>query len=133
MKITINDERKISAIQKEFNDAFPYLKLEFFAKPHTKGGASSKKLIKSNSKTLGECRTIHKRGHVSIIPSMTVYELEQEFQDRYGLTLQVFRKSGRSWLETTATDGWMLSKQNSEGEALSNLKYDDRPSAIDRG
>lgn len=119
MKITINDKRKIFAIQEEFSQAFPYLKLEFFAKPHTVGGGSAKKFIKHNSKTLGECRTVHNKGHMSITPQMTVAELEQRFSDVYGLGVQVFRKSGKVWLETTVTDGWTLEAQNSQGEALS--------------
>ena len=122
MQIPINDDRKINTIQKEFNDTFPYLKLEFFSKPHTKGGASPKKLMKSSSKTLSECRTLHTKGHISIVAEMTVGELEQQFKDRYGLSVQVFRKSGRSWLETSSTDAWTLQKQNSEGEALNDLK-----------
>lgn len=120
MKITINDQRKIFAIQEEFNQVFPYLKLEFFAKPHTVGGGSAKKLIKHNSKTLGECRTLHNNGHMTIVPQMTVADLEQRFSDVYGLAVQVFRKSGKVWLETTVTDAWTLEEQNRQGEALSN-------------
>ena len=126
MEIIINDHRKIKAIQEEFSTMFPYLKIEFFAKPHTKGGGSSKKLMKSNSKTLGQCRVIHTKGHISIVPTMSVGDLEEMFRDRYGLSAQVFRKSGRSWLETTATDNWSLEKQNAEGESISkfNIKYE---------
>jgi hypothetical protein len=119
MKITINDRRKIFAIQEDFNTMFPYLKLEFFAKPHKPGGASPKKLMKSSSKTLGECRTIHKKGTLTITPNMTVTELEQSFADTYGLSVQIFRKSGKVWLETTITDGWSLEEQNRQGEELS--------------
>ena len=122
MKITINDNRKISAIQEEFNTEFPYLKIEFFSKPHKQGGASPKKLIKHANKTLGECRTIHSKGHISITPKMTVVELEQRFGDVYGLGVQVFIKSGKVWLETTVTDGWTLEEQNSQGESLSKVK-----------
>ena len=122
MKITINDKRKIFAIQKDFNEAFPYLKLEFFAKPHTVGGASPKKLMSTNTKTLGECRTIHNTGKITITPEMTVAELEQHFGDVYGLSVQVFRKSGNALLETTVTDKWSLEQQNRQGEELSNLK-----------
>lgn len=122
MKITINDRRKIFAIQEDFNTMFPYLKLEFFAKPHKVGGASPKKLMKNSSKTLGECRTIHKRGTITITPMMTVTELEQNFADTFGLSTQVFRKSGKVWLETTVTDAWTLEEQNKQGEALSNKK-----------
>jgi len=120
MKITINDKRRIFAIQQAFTKSFPYLKLEFFAKPHKAGGASSKKLIRHDDKTLGECRTIHNSGSISITGSMTVTELEQRFADVYGLSVQVFRKSGKMWLETTVTDGWTLDQQNREGESLSS-------------
>ncbi len=122
MKININDNRKIFAIQEEFNTLFPYLKIEFFSKPHKVGGASAKKLIKHNSKTLGECRTVHNNGEITITPSLTVSDLEQRFQDVYGLNVQVFRKSGKVWLETTVTDGWSLDEQNKQGEALSIIK-----------
>jgi len=92
MKITINDHRKIFAIQEEFNTVFPYLKLEFFSKPHNPGGASAKKFVKHSSKTLGECRTIHSNGKITITPNMTVTDLEQSFGDVYGL--------GKSYLRT---------------------------------
>ncbi|MEW6468758.1 MAG: hypothetical protein AB1458_07525 [Bacteroidota bacterium] len=118
MKITINDHRKIFAIQKEFNELFPYLKLEFFARPHKTGGASSKKMMKHSAKTLGQCRVIHNKGVLSISGNMTVADLEQSFRDIYGLSVQVFRRSGRVWLETTKTDGWTLEEQNRHGQEL---------------
>jgi hypothetical protein len=119
MKISINDHRKIHAIQDEFNQVFPYLKIEFFSKPHVSGGQSSKKMMTSSSKTLGECRTVHNKGSITISPELTVDELEQRFMDVYGLSIQVFRKSGKVWLETTITDGWTLEKQNEQGKELS--------------
>jgi hypothetical protein len=121
MKITINDKRKIFAIQEEFNIAFPFLRIEFFSKPHKPGAGSSKKFIKHSSKTLGECRTIHNAGSITISENMTVTELEQRFGDVYGLGVQVFRKSGNVWLETTVTDGWTLKEQNDQGESLSKV------------
>lgn len=119
MKITINDHRKIFAIQEEFHEAFPYLKLEFFSKPHKAGGTASKKIIKHESKTLGECRTVHNKGKITITPNMTVADLEQNFSNVYGLGVQVLRESGKVWLEATVTDGWTLEEQNRQGEALS--------------
>jgi len=119
MQIIINDHRKIFAVQEEFNNLFPYLKIEFFAKAHKTGAPSSKKIIKHHSKTLGECRTIHNKGTFTISPNMTVAELEQNFSDVYGLSVQVFRKSGKFWLETSITDNWPLQKQNKQGEELS--------------
>jgi len=118
MKITINDHRKIYAIQEEFNKLFPYLKLEFFSKSNTSQGCSSAKKIKHSSKTIAECRTIHNNGSLELTPAMTVTDLEQRFNDVYGIHTQVLRKSGNVWLETSVTDGWTLEEQNSQGESL---------------
>lgn len=121
MKITINDRRRIHAIQADFTKQFPYLKIEFFAKPHKVGKGSPKKMMEVNAKTLGECRTIHDTGTITIVPQMTVADLEQNFKDVYGLSVQVFRKSGKVWLETTVTDNWTLEEQNRQGESLSSI------------
>lgn len=119
MLIQIADNKKIYTIQEDFHQMFPYLKLEFFSKPHQAGEPSLKKQMKDNNKTLQQCRTVHNEGAITITPGMTVAELEQQFQTLYGLSVQVFRKSGKVWLETTVTDSWTLHEQNSQGEALS--------------
>jgi hypothetical protein len=123
MTIQINDHRKIVAIQKEFSNLLPYLKIEFFSKSHKSGTPSSKKTMKDASETIGQCRVVHNKGALSITPSMTVTELEQNFRDIYGLSVQVFRKSGNVWLQSTATDTWTLEEQNLQGEALSKRLF----------
>ena len=121
MKISINDSRKIRQLQEQFHANFPYLKIEFFSRSHKPGAGTSPHLIRSAERTIGECRTGTKKGNLSISPDMTVAELEQKFRELYGLNVQVFRKSGKVWLETTITDGWTLDQQNRQGEALSSL------------
>ena len=118
MKIKISSDRKIFEIQEEFNTAFPYLKLEFFKKTHNSGENSPKKWMELSSKSLSEFKSVQD-GALEIEPNMTVAFIEQEFKDKYGLGVQVFRKSGKVWLETTFTDGWTLEEQNNQGEALS--------------
>jgi hypothetical protein len=118
MKIAINDERRIFAVQYEFNKMFPYLKLEFFGKSNKSGGAPSKKEIHHPSKTLGESRTLHNAGEVTITAYMTVGELEQTLRDVYDLSTEVFRKSGKAWLETSATEDWTLERQNKVGAEM---------------
>jgi hypothetical protein len=60
-----------------------------------------------------------KEATINIPSSITVHELEKLFQQDLGLYIQVFRKSGKVWLETTATDNWSLFKQNVEGQEWS--------------
>ncbi len=127
MTITVNDKKKIFEIQKEFNDLFPYLQIQFFTKPHKPGGLSPKNQMVDTQKSLGGCRTIHNKGSIIISPIQSVKTLEQSFQNVFGLSVQVFRKSGKAWLETNVTDDWTLEEQNKEGQALSRIVKKDRP------
>lgn len=127
MKITINDQRSISLIQEEFNRVFPYLKLEFYSEMHKTEEGSSRRFLKKNSLLLGEFRTNHTSNEAELHPTMKVSELEELFKTTYGLGVQVFRKSGKSWLETIHTDSWTLEEQNKEGEELSKGIEPEKP------
>lgn len=112
----ITDDKKISEIQAEFRKKFPYLKLEFYALPHTEGEISANSAHIDADKTVGEVRTIHNDGELSINGNLKVSTLEGNFRDIYGLNVQVFRRSRKIWLQTTATDEWTLTEQNTLGE-----------------
>jgi hypothetical protein len=119
--ITVNANNPILKIQEEFNHAFPYLKIEFLFTA-TKEGSMTRYYVHSHQKTLRECRTVHSIEKLVITATMTVADLEHYFNQIYGLRIQLFRKSGKLWLETTVTDGWTLEEQNGQGEALSKNK-----------
>ena len=120
MNIHISDDVTIKGIQKEFSALFPYLKLEFFSRPHQTGKGSEKKYMKTEDALLKDFRLVHSEGDLVIEGDMTVSNLEDLFKNHFGLYVQVFRRSGKLWLETTATDSWTLSVQNEQGAELSN-------------
>ncbi len=119
MKITISDDRKIFAIQEEFNVIFPSLKLEFFSKASKVGGVPSKEIV-NKSKTLGECRTIHNKGSITITPNMLVSELEENFRDVYGLEIEILVNTGGTWKEIINDDGQTLGELNVKSEKSKN-------------
>lgn len=121
MILAIDNNKKIKEVQEEFNKLFPYLKLEFFTKKHRMGEATAKKYMKQviNKKLADFISTSNDNNLLEISPQMSVAFLEELFKTIYGLNVQVFRKSGKVWLETTFTDGWSLEEQNLQGEALS--------------
>jgi hypothetical protein len=127
MNILISDNRNLQQLQQQFSENFPYLKLEFFTRQNRTGNGPARKLIKTQGQTIGQCRTIHNKRQVSISATMTVAELEQQFRENYGLNVQVLRKSGKVWLETTVTNGWTLEQQNKQGESLSQLSVTPKP------
>lgn len=116
MTITIHDQLSIDELQQQFNSKYPYLKLECFTKPHGIHSGSRKENMIPSDTLVKDCRSKHKDGQLEINPDHTVAQIEKSFQDIFGLYVQVFRKSGNVWIETTVTDDWTLEKQNSEAE-----------------
>lgn len=121
MQLTIHDSYKLSEIREEFSRHFPYLKLEFFSfAAGEKKIFSEKNLVTDGTKLLGDVRHFHNFGHLSINGHQKVGTLEQNFLKTFGIDVQVFRKSGKVWLQTTDTDNWTLAEQNKKGEEMEN-------------
>ncbi len=121
MILTISDNQKLSDVKDEFNKMFPFLKLEFFKHKHGVHGGNAKSDMLSSDLTFKKASKQHNEGGIIIKENMSVANLEQLFQDVFGISAQVFRKSGRSWIETSVTDDWSLKRQNEEGRELSSL------------
>lgn len=122
MEILINNERTIEEIQKDFNGEFPYLKIEFFDNPHTRRQPSPKSKMHANNKKIGSIRTIKGENALNFNGKTTVAEFEDNFWNTCGLSIQVFRKSGKLWIETSLTDSWTLERQNEEGREFTFSK-----------
>lgn len=120
MKLNIDDSKTIAELQKEFVDAFQYVKIEFFTKPHQSGETSAKKDMIDASKKLGEIRTIHIEGDFIITKDMLVSDVEEVFKNKFGVHVQVFRKQNEVWLLTTNTDNWTLERQIEEAKFMSS-------------
>lgn len=136
MQLLINGERLISEVQGDFNSAYPFLKLEFFrngSKRQDRYPANLK--IAGNTRVKGAWAWKKNGGHLDLSDAMTVLELEQAFMDEFGLAVQVFRKSGNVWLETTMTDNWTLKHQSDHAREISNVnlnRHYDKDIGLDR-
>jgi len=118
MKIEITSTRLLSEIQQEFNQLFPFLKIEFFrsALPRqSKWNAANR--ISSNIE-ISRYQTQPKSGAIQFQEETKVEDLENLFQKEFNLNVQVFRRSGNIWLETTMTDKWRLKQQNDHGREI---------------
>lgn len=122
MEILIYNNLKISELQHQFSSVYPFLKIEFFEIPQTVKGASQKLKLYPTDRKIGSCRKIQTEGSISLDYNQTVKALQQEFWNKYGLTVQVHRKSGKLWIETSLTDSWTLVRQNQEGAEFSRFE-----------
>lgn len=87
-------------------------------KPSGRGQFEGGRIKLGHSILLGAAG-IGEEGDLSVFDSMTVGQLEKSFLEKFGMLVQVSRKSGSVWLETTMTDSWTLKQQNDHGRELS--------------
>ncbi|MCB9236084.1 MAG: hypothetical protein H6581_30835 [Bacteroidia bacterium] len=121
MGIVITKHKKLAEVQEEFHAKFPYLKLEFFSKSHGEHEGSPRKNLLNHNLTVSEAGNFDHNEELSLDGHTRVRSLEHLFHDHFGLNVQVFRKSGTAWLQTTATDDWTLSHQNEVGHEDSHF------------
>ena len=114
MEIKIEAGKTFGKVQEEFNQTFPYLKIDF-----TSTGIPSKEL--SLSKVNGENKVANKIAFIVLNGNTTVKEIVYQFKDLFNLSVKVQRKSDGHWVETILTENWTLTKQNLEGKNLADF------------
>jgi len=124
MKLYLSANTRIRDLKKDFENSYPYLKLEFFNKRHGIREGNIKSDIIPDKSTLIQVAGVMREGEVEVKPWQTVAELEQVLQSKFYLPVQVFRKGRFSWIETTKTDQLTLEKQNRMGREACNALYD---------
>jgi len=99
----IQNNIKIEDLQKEFSDKYPDLKLEFYSVSHRSEELTSNAYKVNPDTKISELALLDKPVTLSLKSNLKVETLEHRFED-LGLHVQVFRKSGDVWLQTSRTD-----------------------------
>jgi glycerol-3-phosphate O-acyltransferase len=120
MHIEINDNTTLRQIQETFSAYYPYLKLEFYYKPHKQYEASIVKDLINLDTTIGVIKLTHVSGLLEIQPLYIVSDVEKEFLQRFGLCVQVLKKEKNSWEQTTGMDDFTLKELNEMGRNSSD-------------
>jgi hypothetical protein len=118
MQIRITPTPLISEVQQEFNTRFPFLKLEFFRSRGYQQESATNQVV-PHTRRIGDCQSAVVDGTIEISENMKVMALEKIFKELFRLNVQVFRRSGNLWLQTTMTDEWTLQNQNEHGKEIS--------------
>jgi len=130
MKLHIQKDGLLTDIQKQFSGHFPYLKIDFYRFPHLDQKLSPKNERLDKYTSVSQLVKWNDDKLVEIDDQMTISQFESAME-QIGLFTQVFRKSGRVWIETSYTDDWSLEKQNEEGKMLSSVHDIDSEKQID--
>lgn len=122
MKLQIIRTRPIGELQQEFSKEFPFLKIEFLRFSQPSGGKYRSPSNLPSTLRVGYCQGKIAEGDMIITGDTKVSDLENNFRKDFYLNVQVFRKSGSIWLQTTMTDKWTLKQQNKHGKEISSEK-----------
>ena len=117
MTLQVLKGRTVGELQHDFNHAYPFLRVDIFKEINGRSGPIIKQRLARNT-NLSVAGKL-KEGALELNDSMTVGQLEKIFREHFGINVQVSRKSGPVWLETTVTDTWTLRQQNEHGRELS--------------
>lgn len=115
MEIYISEEATIGAIQSDFREVYPFLQLEFFQQPHETGEHCPPCQKLPADTPIEDIRMMHTFGWLDISKQRSAAEIEYDFRHFMGLSVQVMRRSGDLWVQTTKTDFWTLQQLNEEG------------------
>lgn len=116
MKLSISKKITVKEVKDQFSALFPYLRLALFQHKHSKGERSVPAHQLSDSTILSEPLPSLKEGSFHFSATTSVGEFEQRLQQEHGIPVQVFRRSGKVWLETIQTDHLTLHQQNEKGK-----------------
>lgn len=113
MKVT--KETHLLSLQLAFSEKFPHLKLSFFKNQHDKNELSPLSEEVFRDYEIGELNPNLAEGELVLDENETVAAFESKMEKIFGLHVQVMRKSGHTWIQTSVTDDWTLQKQEEHG------------------
>jgi hypothetical protein len=112
-------QQLIQKVQEEFNQAYPFLKIEFRktgrenAVPVDSTNLGTTEQIRDSAKALLE-------KEIGLSDQLKVSGLETALGHLFGTTAQVYRRSGNFWLGTNMSREWTLRQQNDHASDIAD-------------
>ena len=111
----ITKDKTIKEIKEVFNNSFPGLKIEFYKKHHGAYEGSMKDAQYDEHLTFEKISSSISSCEIDLSKTQSTKEVEDAFEERCALHVQIFRMSKDLWLQTSTTDDWTLEHQNEKG------------------
>lgn len=116
MTIKIDHKITIGQLNKKLQAAYPFLKMEFAAKPHSEGEQTIEGYWYDDECILLDIAKKPETGFVMLQPWNKAGQIEKLFKTRFGLYPQLFRRKDDRWIQTAGTDVFTLDEQNEIGK-----------------
>ncbi|HLY71733.1 MAG TPA: hypothetical protein VKR53_18495 [Puia sp.] len=119
MVLQLNKNGSLKTFQQQFNEYYPFLKIEFFKKITSGESLTGSGFLARSGSESKINRSADQSVSIDVNRKRKIAELEKDFDNLLGLSAHVFRKSGNVWVETSLTNEWSLEDQNEEGKQIS--------------
>jgi hypothetical protein len=112
-------QQLIQKMQEEFSRTYPFLKIEIDRTRRVpgltldSGDLDTEEHIRDSAKALLE-------KEIRMSDQLKVIDLETSIGHLFGAPAQVYRKSGKFWLETTMSRDWTLKQQNDHARDIAS-------------
>lgn len=117
MNILITPDTPFIEIIDQFKGEYPFLSLAFYSKPHWPQHFSREDDRLPDSSTLSSVAPhLTSPISISVDQSTRVVELEQMFQEKCGIGIQVLRLLKNKYRQVTLNSDWTLHRVNIEAE-----------------
>ncbi len=110
--LEVYPEMRLAYLQEHFTKLFPRLELELVAHHSVPEKTLPGQTMDELAGTTTHCCFL-------IETTLSVADLEDNFQECFGLTVRINRWTGYAWHDTNDTRYWTLGKQNQKGAAVS--------------
>ena len=98
MLLEIDDNKTIGDLQENFNESFPYLKLEFYDRRYRAVKNIHLLFPLPASAQLESIRKKHEPGILTIKSWFKTGKVEDELWEMYGLNARIYRMEGSKWV-----------------------------------
>jgi hypothetical protein len=104
MEIVIDKELTVRQLAQIFSKKYPFLKIDVYNR--------GEEVSNDCFHTLHQISNMKDPQNFTILPEMSIGQIEQLFWDELGLQIAILRRVGHSWVNTPLTNDWTLERQN---------------------
>jgi hypothetical protein len=110
MLLKIEENMTIDQINTDLQNKFPHIKLVFFKHKNKNDVDVAETRVTELYIPLKQIYSNMRNAHLNVNGNLQVRRLEQKINEITGTRAQVFRRSGKLWLETLTTDNKTLTE-----------------------
>jgi hypothetical protein len=121
MKWILKNGCTVQEAQQKFGELFPHLLVKFYNKDHKPGqGNKSENELKPHEKLTFRTAVTSDDVVIQLHGGLKTENFERLMREEFGVNVQIYRKSGKIWLQTMQTDGWTLAEQERMASEMDN-------------